>query len=206
MVETDYSIPPKYATASPAGCDTLTRKHCEELASGKLPERGILYMGPAGTGKSYAMYCVARCAGRATFNGYAGNGTVIYDSDRPRMRPSKTVAVIKFRTLLQLFHAGTFNRGENIADIITSLCENWCLFIDDMTVRTQNQAAESPYRWAYEAVNALADTWWDKSQSGGLYITTNNSKQELADAFGTPLMDRIRGLCDRVELSGASKR
>ena len=197
-------IPPRYADVSSKSCDALTIEHCRLLAIGETPKRGILYMGSAGTGKSYAMYACARNAiyyAQKTSN----NGTAIFDGDH--RENERKVTIMKFRTLLETFHKNTFDRGgDDVIDTISALCESWCLFIDDMTVRLKNQASESQYLWAYEAVNALADAWWDKGQPGGLYITTNNTVEELADAFGTPLVDRLRGICERIELQGGSKR
>lgn len=181
-------IPVRYDHANFKLCDVVTFDHCAQIEIGKRPIKGILYTGGAGTGKSYAMWCVAKSA-------------------RKTVDEHTRVTVIKFRSLIELFHEASFSRANYTpAELIDALTENSYLFIDDMTIRVKSQSPESPYRWSYECMNALADAWWDSGKGGGLYITTNNTPAELADAFGTPLMDRIRSMCDKVEITGASRR
>lgn len=181
------------------------QEHCEALTSGQKPERGLFFLGSFGTGKTTCLMSVAKAALFQAWQS-VGNG-------EPRRRAANRVlcppvGIYKFRDLLDQIASEMRSpdpdaRGATIGNV----CLNSWIFLDDMTVRIAEEAAESPYRWAYEAVNNLIDKLWDQGTSAArLYVTSNNNLGEIAQAFGTPCADRIRGLCEPVQVAGKSFR
>lgn len=201
------TIPDRYRSADQKACDHRTQTHCGMLERGVIPQIGAVYTGPRGTGKTYAMYAIARQAERRVSTP-APTTTQIRNGFEIDVKPKpERIAIVKFRDLLDGFRSCTFDRGgSSVSDMVSDLCEHRFLFLDDMTIRVVERAPESPYLWAYEAMNHLVDSWWDTGKPGGLYITTNNTLAELADAFGEPMLDRIWAMCERIELSGSTKR
>lgn len=197
----DKGIPERYLNASlqnPKPGQEKPLEHAKTLYTGQIPDKGLFIYGSGGTGKSHSLYCMAKSWVKGELERAGAKNLILHD-----------FKVIKFRWLIHEFNRRTFHKSkgdEDIVDLIEELCRCRVLFIDEMTIRVDGYATESPYRWAYEAMNALVDTWWDSRTNGGLYITSNNTAQELAQAFSLPFMDRIRGMCEPIEMNGESLR
>lgn len=111
------------------------------------------------------------------------------------------IGIVKFRSFINSVSANFKTYFDPVIDAV----ERDILFIDDMTCHTRNGNTESPYRWAGEAMRGLIDAWWDTGK-GALYITSNNNADEIAEIYGDAFMDRIRGICDAIEVTGKSYR
>lgn len=194
----------------------LALQHVEIVKTGKLPSRGIFCYGQPGNGKSHVIFALCNCLDTANNNHRqimwekeiekrVDKEKVIHDKVRREMffygiPDLFTITVCKFRDLLRSV-AESWKKGGNPVREIT---QSHVVVIDDLTVRTERGNANSPYQWAYEATNELLDDVWDRQ--GLLYVTSNNTRIELAQAFGDAFFDRVDGLCETIENKDISHR
>ncbi|MFA7254293.1 MAG: hypothetical protein WC107_07150 [Patescibacteria group bacterium] len=196
----------------------LSKLHADAFAKGeRWSERGLFIGGAVGTGKSHCMFAIAReCLlaeerrYKARIKSFPGRDHPDYDPQATGrvLGPSDTVAVLTFREFLyRLTQPDSDGNKFNVPAAVDKLCSARYVFMDDMTVRVNATGnAESPYRWAYDAVNELVDRIWSDNGNTLLYVTTNNKPTELASAFGDWCADRITGICEPVWITGASFR
>lgn len=170
------------------------KKQIEQFAAKQRPEKGIFVYGSPGNGKTHAIMTLARSIEWINKENARANDMHSFTPDL------FTMSVVKFRDLLRSVAQSWKEGGSPVqeaagADVV---------IVDDLTVRAERGNANSPYQWAYEATNELIDTVWDRC--GLLYVTSNNSRIELAAAFGDPFFDRIAGLCEVIENKDKSHR
>ncbi len=175
------------------------------------PDKGIFVYGTQGVGKSLCMYSIAKqCLlfchqQREAELAKARKGEDWFEqTDNAKIQSvSDRVGILRFREFLQ----GITQNHFDIIGEIDKLCAKRFVFLDDMTVRKdQTGNPESPYRWAYDAVNELVNRIWDEGEQTKIYVTSNNTPEELAIAFGDWCMDRFRGICVPIHVVGPSFR
>jgi DNA replication protein DnaC len=182
-----------------------TERHCDTIRDGGRPDKGLFLYGNFGTGKTTCLTAIAKravyqcweqvCSSEPEDGQRASCGNHVFEH----------FGFYDFGEVMDSVAADMRN-GENGKTISDIAGRQW-IFIDDMTIRLNESVPESPYRWAYEAVNLLIRRLWNAGDRAGLlYISTNNTLSEISEAFGKPCADRIRGLCDGICAAGTSFR
>jgi DNA replication protein DnaC len=173
----------------------------EALFRGDPQPKGIFAYGTPGNGKTHMQCCIAKAALLHEFElmckrDQYHRGTPVFSG----------ISICKFRDILVRV-TERWKQPER-ADPVEELSESRLIFIDDMTVRVdEKRNPQSVYQWASDAMNNLIDKIWDRGEGECLlFITSNNSRVEIAKAFGDPFFDRIAGLCHCIENTDESHR
>ena len=163
-------------------------RHLSELRevkerSGRVRGGGWLVLGPPGVGKSWvASYLV----------------------NRVRAEGWGTAAMVNFPRLLSALRA-TFRVETDHAALFRILYETDVLAVDDLgmekKVRADEDAASS---WGVQEFYKVIDHRFDEERP--TLITTNRSLDELEERFGPAIYSRIRGMTNRLDLSGEDGR
>lgn len=170
-------------------------KHSDDLIQDKrIP--GLALMGTQGAGKSLALWTLAKAAAKGFWDNeknYEPACNTFGELTHLQLKRPHPIVAAKFRDLLRMVPPSE-NQAHWNSDYPIELAENNRLFfIDDMTF----DPAAPMYQWARQFVFDFMDTLSDRiPDSFSLYLTTNNSYEDLERSLGAQTVDRIRGMCE----------
>jgi DNA replication protein DnaC len=171
--------------------------HIREVNIGELPPKGLALIGSQGSGKSTAMWAIARAA----LDGFYAYKTSLFEQRRDGYsgipRGNKILhpfGIRKFSDILREIppteERDTWDHG-----LALRLAQRDIIFIDDLTLDPQDRT----YSWARRFVFELMDSLTDRLPGTfALYLTSNNKYEELETLLGAQTADRIRELCEPV--------
>jgi DNA replication protein DnaC len=132
-----------------------------EFLSGTGP-RVLVLTGEIGMGKSHLAEAIGRML----------------------LRTGRTVRWDKTSDLLEkLRHTQSFESTETLHSVLETYRRYYCLILDDIGVRGQET------EWAIDKLTALIDRRMENGQ--WLVITTNRNRDQMAQAVGPRLADRL---------------
>lgn len=175
-------------------------EHAKAWRDGEQIERGLLIAGSQGSGKSTALWMLARAAIKAE---------VSQQTDLP----NKAIPTVKiFCRKFQLWVEDelkpqpgehNWNQGKCRREMLDASA----IFLDDLTL----DPAKDVYRPVKEFLTILFDELSDNIESPiPLYLTSNNSYTELENLLGAQVLDRLcgkkHGLCEIIKCDWKSFR
>lgn len=180
------------------------QRHAYTFRQGQVPPKGFCVLGPKGTGKTHVLCCVAKAA---IANKWRVRGWV-----KPPVLPTEHLIdggdeIVFWKWPMLLYAIDRSRRLRTGTDPLRETAWSDRIFVDDFTVRVVHGNADSPYNWQQEAAFVLFDILWDRQPGTfSLYITTNNTPDEMADAWGDQSMDRLRAITEAYMITGGSER
>ena len=157
------------------GAHTACRAYAE--AGEHDGRRGLLLVGPAGTGKSSLAVAVMR----ATLERIRGQRGVHL------WQPAEGLAQIR---------RGYRSEDESPPDVMDLAC-NYLLVVDDL-------GKEKLTEWAAEQIYRLFDFLWHEQRK--VIVTTNLTPQQMKSDLDQALVSRIMGCCALVPVVGQDRR
>lgn len=175
----EWQLPNLFRSAEISNLSSVLK---EKITS--LPEdKGLLFWGEAGVGKSYAMAAIIK--------------------DMLRKNPDADIARIGFE-MICLKIRDTYKQGSKSTelDVIKPLMAVENLFIED--VGTTVSVGESESDFSLRTFLVLLDSRLENCKR--TFITTNKSIEELAKSFDSRIASRLQQLCEVIHLTGKDKR
>jgi len=154
----------------------------DKIAS--LPkDKGLLFWGEAGVGKSYAMAAIIK--------------------EIIRKNPTSDIGRIAFE-MICLKIRDTYKQGSKSTEleVIKPLIAVDTLFIED--VGTTVSVGESESDFSLRTFLVLLDSRLENCRR--TFVTTNKSIEELAKSFDSRIASRLQQMCEIIHLTGKDKR
>lgn len=172
----------KFKNAKIEDLDAKLQKQIKEIL--KNEEKGILFMGETGVGKTHALYAIANTRVVKPPAGMFSDKNSRY---RGRVR-NFIEMLINFRDKMKDGHY----RNE-----ILNLMSEESIFIDDL-------GAEKISEFVQEFVYTIINGSYNKNHR--LFITTNLSLDELEKQYGSRIVSRLAEMCEFIVVNGKDRR
>lgn len=159
----------------------LYEQQIDALAAFHTCDRGLILRGRMGSGKTVVAEMLARCTGAKEFHSplrlsslagffIAAEELAAWWTERPfRFEDGSTIA-----------------RRDHMIDLIQATRIKSLIVVDDLGVENDRHGEE-----IVSAMNYLLDRWAHR-EAGRLVLTTNATDEQLEDAYGARLGDRLK--------------
>lgn len=200
-------IPEKFITLTPEQIEKdgrsktlwdIAMQRAISWQEGRSTERGVLFSGNEGAGKSLALWCNARAAVKSWLS-----------ENYPDNEIGITIAPVyckRFKNWLRFEFAPQRESKNWNFQLVHEMTSAQAIFLDDLTLDPNHEA----YRPLREFIEILVDDLSVMLEPPPLYITTNNSANDWKSLLGHQLVDRIGGpkdgLCEIVKCEWESYR
>lgn len=176
-------------------------EHAKAWRDGEQIERGLLIAGSQGSGKSTALWLLARAAVKAE--------VLKHDkANAPGSLPPIRVFCRKFQLWVEdelkpQDNSHNWNQGKCRREMLAASA----IFLDDLTL----DPTKDVYRPVKEFLTLLIDELSDNVEVPiPIYLTSNNSYEQLENLLGAQVLDRLcgpkHGLCEIVKCDWESFR
>lgn len=183
----------------------ITDERIKTLLTGNIPERGLALVGTQGSGKSSAMWMLARAAIRGlydTHEQYTDRKYVHPNSEKLIPNPVPVFCGI-FPLLLRSITPTKDDPYWKIDTAMDIARDNRLVFLDDLTFNPN----AANYQWIIDFVSLLLTVLENRTPGSFMFcFTSNNKRGELESIIGPQMVDRILGMCDVVKCEWPSYR
>lgn len=181
-----------------------------KIHGNSIPEKGFIVYGPPGLGKTHGLMALARCAikHRWSRRGFINRSNDPCDATFSARDRGPYAGIVLWRDFILKCdrYRKTMNASEYDDPTIEVETAD-LIFIDDFSVKVTDGVIDIPATWQVDIAARIADILYRRAPHRfALFVTSNNTPQEMIDAWGKFTIDRLRALTEGFAIHGKSYR